>query len=171
MHLPTSRREEDHHERSEHPAGAQVTKLALLTTDSLGVLGCTQIGARLHGTPVPLNVPKHCLRAPIVSAGIPVKRIREVATEDRPHAKIDQLADPIRSAEHTDVRMNAHKYHVRNLVQLQEIPHLLPVVTHRVRRRYVNRRNLTRPGMRWLAIVAGIRRVTGTGAWISERAR
>ena len=39
MHLPTSRREEDHNESSEHPAGAQVTKLALLTTDSLGVLG------------------------------------------------------------------------------------------------------------------------------------
>jgi hypothetical protein len=62
-----------------------------------------------------------------------MKRIGKIATENRSQAKIDQLADSVPSAQHADIRVYAHHYHISGLNRLQEIPHLLTIVADRVR--------------------------------------
>ena len=65
-----------------------------------------------------LYVPKYSVRTPIVPTRVTMKRIGKIATENRSQAKIYLLADSVPSAQHADIRMDAHHYDIHSLDRL-----------------------------------------------------
>ena len=107
-----------------------------------------------------------------MSNGASMKRIREIAAQERPFAGIDELTNPEWLTQNADIGVHTHHEHISNAAVFKEVEHLLTIVANGVSWIDVNRVDLTRPRLgRVETIAAWIGSVAGTWAWVPEPAR
>ena len=117
---------------SVRPMGAGRTQALLLgwcwSAQEVERRATNQPIARDAGTPAALDVRDDLFRAPVMSAGIAMESVRQVAAEHRALPEVHELADAVRPAEHASVGGDAHDDDVGDGALLEQIEKLLPVV-------------------------------------------